>query len=145
MASPREPTAEVRKRPRPWQHTLALVILAVAVATLVAGALFVVPIGHPFSFTVPSVPSCLGETNVTFPQGAFVSGSWSNGQNDPVVVSITASTGVPVYRANGTTGSFSFTSGANFYEFVVLAELAGAGCTPVTPTSFTGTAAIPLV
>jgi hypothetical protein len=104
---------------------------AVAVG-LVILAIAIVPVPHPFSFTIVTMPAppyfnetALGYANLPCTvAGAAVSASWTTGGGVPVKLDVVdgAST---VYSANGSSGSFSFTSTADCPEVLVSSSQVG--------------------
>jgi len=106
------------------------VLAAIVVAFLILG-LVTVPIPHSFSFRVVTFaewgegPRFAG--SAYFPAmspGSRVSGSWVSEQGIPVEFNITDQSGT-VYSANGTSGSFAFTSHGAWPEILMFATQLG--------------------
>jgi hypothetical protein len=103
----------------------------------VVGAIFIVAVValaayefslHTFSFTInsnsfdPITQDWVAQHNLSIPSESEVTGRWRqvsnpNGASSTKTLSIQSPFGTVVYSANGTSGSFSFKSGASYCLF----------------------------
>jgi hypothetical protein len=117
-----------RKRHRPefrawWRRTGRYVtVVGVAIIVIVA-ALLLVPVRQSFSTQLGAGSDFGGLADESFPAGISVSGSWSANPVGPVHLTIQDPSGIAIYTANASSGTFSFTTmgtppGA-FYLFIL--------------------------
>jgi hypothetical protein len=100
------------KRHARWYELLAIVALL-----LLLVALFTVPFTTSFSTQFTSVEFVPASGVYSFPDGSFVSGSWSTSDGGSVTFTILAGGGQALSSVNGAQGVFSFTATDSPYEF----------------------------
>ncbi len=95
------------------------------VAVVIVGGLATVPVEHSFAgdFSLPRLH--LGSYVLHIPEGAVVTGTWSEAGGGGVDFMIVDSTDYPIYHSKGTGGSFSFpaTSPPYGFEGVIVANV----------------------
>jgi hypothetical protein len=99
------------------RETVAAIGL-VGVLAAVAFVLYLIPVSHPYSFTIlPSRPGPGSEFHP--PSGSTVEGSWSTAHRIVVNLAIQDAQNVRIYSSFSTDGAFSFTATNPPYFFYV--------------------------
>jgi DNA-directed RNA polymerase subunit RPC12/RpoP len=100
-------------------HAARNIGIVIAVIVIVVLVLYLVPLPQSFSTTLDSSVVTPTGSELTFPQGSQVSGSWQTGDGGSVTLVILNGSGHDVYTADAVSGTFTFS--ANDPPYVVTA------------------------
>jgi len=129
--------------PRPHRrraHVVLYAVIVVAAMIAILVPLSVIPVSHGFAFSLSVCPAG-GSQLEQFTSGASVGLTWDEPVGTPVHMTIQQGTQVIYDRTTGT-GTFTFTSDGEPYQFV--ANSNGGSCTS-SPVDVSGTWSAPLL